>query len=244
MKFESLSGKVAVITGASSGIGTATARLLAAEGVKVVLAARRTDKINDLAKELGSQAVAVTADVGDNEQVTRLFYSVRERFGGVDLLFNNAGIGIYGPFLESKPESWKAQIDANIYGVLHCTHAALPLMRGRQGAMVSTVSSVAGHYGFADWAVYSATKFAVIGFHDAMRKEWGGEGIRFSLIDPGSVRTEWGHNTPDGMMEKRREAVDALRPEDIAEALVYSFAQPNRVLVEEMVIRPVRQLAP
>ena len=138
----------------------------------------------------------------------------------------------------------KAQVDANVYGVLYGTHAALPLMRGRQGAMVSTVSSAAGRYGFADWSVYSATKFAVIGFHGAMRKEFGAEGIRFSLIDPGSVWSEWGHKTPDGMMQKRREAVDAMLPEDIATALIYSFAQPNRVLVEEMVIRPVRQLAP
>jgi NADP-dependent 3-hydroxy acid dehydrogenase YdfG len=244
MNFDNIGGKVAVITGASSGIGSAAARLLVAEGVNVVLAARRTEKIQALAKELGKSAVAVTVDVGDGEQVARLFDEVHERFGGLDLLFNNAGIGLYGSFLESTPTAWKAQIDANVYGVLYCTHAALPLMRGRKGAMVSTVSSVAGHYGFADWSVYSATKFAVIGFHDAMRKEFGAEGIRFSLIDPGSVWSEWGHNTPDGMMQKRRETVDALLPEDVATALIYSFAQPDRVLVEEIVIRPVRQLAP
>lgn len=244
MQMEDLSGRVAVITGASSGIGAETARLLAREGVHVVLAARRRDRIDALAGELGGRAVAVAADIGDPAAVADLFDLVRDRFGGLDLLFNNAGMGINGPFAETKPADWKTQIDVNLYGVLHCTHAAIPLLRGRPGAMISTVSSVGGRYGIAGWSVYNATKFAVNGFHDALRKELGPEGIRVALIEPGAVWTEWGHNVPEATMRERREQLDALHAVDVAQALVYSFAQPPRVLVEEILVRPVKQVAP
>ncbi|WP_294393194.1 SDR family oxidoreductase [uncultured Sphingomonas sp.] len=245
MKMQDLAGKVAVVTGASSGIGEASARLLVEEGVRVVLAARRLDRIEAMARELGTEsAFAIACDVGDMGQVTALFDQVRGRFGGLDLLFNNAGLGINGPFADSRPEDWRTQIDANLYGVLNCTHAAIPLMRGREGAMISSVSSVGGRYGIEGWSVYNATKFAVVGFHDALRKELGPDGIRVSVIEPGAVWTEWGHNVPDDTMRQRRESLDALHAEDIAQALVYSFAQPPRVLVEEILVRPVRQVQP
>jgi len=244
MKLDDLTGKTAVITGASSGIGEAAARLLASEGMKLVLVARRADRIAALAEELGEAATPFVADVSDANAVKALFDEVRVRFGGLDLLFNNAGVGIWGRFADSDPADWKTQIDANLYGVLHCTHAALPLMTGRPGAMVATVSSIGGRYGIEGWGVYNATKFAVIGFHDCLRKEMGEEGIRFTVIEPGSVWTEWGHKTPDGMMEKRRTALDALTAQDIANALAFAFAQPPRVLVQEMLVRPVRQIVP
>jgi NADP-dependent 3-hydroxy acid dehydrogenase YdfG len=244
MKMQNLTGKVAVITGASSGIGEATARLLVEEGVQVVLAARRKERMDALVQELGDKAVAVACDVGDMASVTALFDTVRERFGGLDLLFNNAGMGVNGPFAQSRPEDWKTQIDVNLYGVLNCTQAAIPLMRGRPGAMISSVSSVGGRYGIAGWSVYNATKFAVVGFHDALRKELGPDGIRVSVIEPGAVWTEWGHNVPEEAMRERRETVDALHAEDVAQALVYAFAQHPRVLVEEILIRPVKQIAP
>ena len=244
MKMQDLTGKVAVITGASSGIGEATARLLVDEGVSVVLAARRKERMDALVEELGGKAVAVAADVGDQQQVAALFDEVRERFGGLDLLFNNAGVGVNGPFADTQPGDWKTQIDANLYGVLNCTHAAIPLLRGREGAMISSVSSVGGRYGIAGWSVYNATKFAVVGFHDALRKELGPGGIRVSLIEPGSVWTEWGHNVPEETMRERRESLDALTAKDVAQALVYSFAQHPRVLVEEILIRPVKQITP
>jgi len=233
-----------VITGASSGIGEATARLLADEGVQMVLAARRKERMDALVEELGDRAIAVACDVGDMGEVSALFDTVRERFGGLDLLFNNAGMGINGPFADTQPEDWKTQIDANLFGVLNCTHAAIPLMRGREGAMISSVSSVGGRYGIAGWSVYNATKFAVVGFHDALRKELGPDGVRVSLIEPGAVWTEWGHNVPEEAMRERRETVDALHAEDVAQALVYAFAQHPRVLVEEILIRPVKQIAP
>jgi len=243
MKMQDLTGKVAVITGASSGIGEATARVLVSEGVRVVLVARRHERIAALVEDLGDAAVALTADVGDAAAVASVFAEVERRFGGLDLLFNNAGLGVNARFEASDPADWKRMIDVNLYGVLHCTQAAIPLMRGRAGAMISSVSSVGGRYGTESWSVYSATKFAVVGFHDALRKELGGEGIRVSVIEPGAVWTEFGENVSEAMRE-RRESLDALTSEDVAQALVYAFAQPPRVLVEEILIRPVRQVAP
>jgi NADP-dependent 3-hydroxy acid dehydrogenase YdfG len=243
MKMQDLSGRVAVITGASSGIGVAAARLLVEEGVHVVLVARRRDRLDALAAELGGSASVVQADVADPAQVAAVFDEVRERFGGLDLLFNNAGLGISAPFAESRREDWKAMIDANLYGVLHCTQAAVPLMRSRPGAMISSVSSVGGRYGAQNWSVYSATKFAVVGLHDALRKELGPEGIRVSVLEPGAVWTEFGENVSDAL-RTRRESLDAMAPEDVAQALVFAFAQPANVLIEEILMRPVLQVAP
>ena len=242
MEMQNLNGKIAVITGASSGIGAATARLLAAEGVAVVLVARRKARLDALAAELGPRAIAVEADIADEQQVASLFALVRERFGGLDLLFNNAGVGINGTFAESRAQDWRTQIDANFYGVLNCTHAAIPLMQNRPGAMISTVSSVGGRNGAGGWAVYCATKFAVIGFHDSLRKELGEQGIRVSLIEPGATWTEWGGTTENDPAHRHRAQVDALQAADIAQALVYSFAQPPGVLVGEIVLRPIRQM--
>jgi NADP-dependent 3-hydroxy acid dehydrogenase YdfG len=243
MKMQDLTGKVAVITGASSGIGEAAARLLVAEGVHVVLVARRSARILALASELDGKATALTADLADPGQVALAFEQVRARFGGLDLLFNNAGLGVSASFESSDPADWKRMIDINLYGVLHCTRAAIPLMRGRPGAMISSISSVGGRHGVANWSVYSATKFAVVGFHDALRKELGAEGIRVSVIEPGATRTEFGQNVAEQMRE-RWDGLDAMAAEDVAQALVYAFAQPPRVLVQEIMIRPVRQVAP
>ncbi|MHB1480535.1 MAG: SDR family oxidoreductase [Acidithiobacillus ferrooxidans] len=203
---QDLCGKVAVITGASSGIGEASARLLVAEGMQVVLAARRQDRLQKLARELGDAALVVPTDLSNPEEVTHLFDTVKMQFGGVDLLFNNAGLGYNAQFADSKPQEWQEMIDANLYGVLRCTHAAIPLLRGRPGAMISTVSSVGGRYGLPGWSVYNATKFAVVGFHDALRKELGPEGIRVALIEPGAVWTEWGFNVPTESMRERRQS--------------------------------------
>jgi len=244
MELSDINGRVAVVTGASSGIGEAAARALAAEGVKVVLAARSADKIKALAAELGGDCMAVATDVGDAAQVAALFGRVEERFGGVDLLFNNAGVGYHAPFADSQPEQWKATIDANLYGVLYCTQAAIALMRGRVGAMISTVSSVGGRHGIEGWSVYNATKFAVVGFHDALRKELGPEGIRVSLIEPGAAYTQWGYNVPAEAMRERRDKLEALHAADIANALVFAFAQPANVNCQEMLIMPTRQTYP
>ena len=243
MQMQDLTGKVAVITGASSGIGVAAARLLAGEGVHVVVAARRREKLDDLAAELGDAATVVQTDVADPDAVRALFDLVGERFGGLDLLFNNAGTGINAPFAESDPADWTTMIDANLYGVLHCTQAAVPLMAGRPGAMICSVSSVGGRYGTASWSVYSATKFAVVGFSDALRKELGPDGVRVCVLEPGAVRTEFGANVRE-VMDERWNSLDAMGPQDVAQALVYAFAQPPNVLVQEIQLRPVLQVAP
>ncbi|MGZ9710706.1 SDR family oxidoreductase [Glaciimonas sp. GNP009] len=243
MKMQDLTGKVAVVTGASSGIGEATARLLVQEGVHVVLVARRRQRLEALAAELGEAASIVEADVADSVQVGALFKYVGERFGGLDLLFNNAGLGIHAKFESSQPDDWKKMIDANLYGVLNCTQAAIPHLRGREGAMICSVSSVGGRYGVENWSVYSATKYAVVGFHDALRKELGPERIRVTVIEPGAVWTEFGENVSTAL-NQRREQLNALTSENIAQALVYAFAQPGNVLVEEILIRPVLQVAP
>ena len=244
MQTQDLSGKIALVTGASSGIGEAAARALAAEGVHVVLAARSADRITALAAELGSTARAVPTDVGDHAQVTRLCQRIGDEFGGLDLLFNNAGVGYHNAFADSRPEEWRKTIDANLYGVLHCTHAALPLLRNRPGAMICSVASVGGRYGIEGWAVYNATKFAVVGFHDALRKELGPEGIRVSLIEPGAVYTQWGYNVAPEAMQNRRDSLEALQAADIAQALVFAFAQPARINVQECLIMPTRQTYP
>ena len=244
MQMQDLTGKIAVITGASSGIGEAAARLLVEEGMNVFLAARRKARIDALAEALGPKAIAIKTDVSHPEQVRNLFARVKERFGGLDLLFNNAGLGVFDPFADSAPEDWRTMIDVNLTGVLNCTQAAIALMKGRAGAMVSTVSSVGGRYGYVGWSVYCATKFAVIGFHDALRKELGPDGIRVSVIEPGATWTEWGHKIPEEVKNERRERLDALTPKDVAQALVYSFAQPPNVLVEEIMVRPVKQTSP
>jgi len=244
MQMQNLTGKIALITGASSGIGEAAARLLVEEGMNVFLAARRKSRIEALAEELGQKAIAIQTDVSNPEQVRSLFAKVKEQFGGLDLLFNNAGVGIFGQFADSEPDDWVTMIDVNLFGVLNCTKAAIALMKGRTGAMISSVSSVGGRYGYEGWSVYCATKFAVVGFHDALRKELGADGIRVSVIEPGATWTEWGHKVPDEVKRERRERLDALTSENVAQALVYSFAQPPNVLVEEILVRPVKQTVP
>lgn len=243
MQMQDLTGKTAVVTGASSGIGEAAARLLVAEGVHVVLVARRVERLQGLAAELGDAVTVEGVDVADAEAVSAMFARIEERFGGLDLLFNNAGIGISADFETSDPSDWKTMIDANLYGVLNCTHAAIPLMRGRAGAMISSVASTGGRYGTATWSVYSATKFAVVGFHDALRKELGEEGIRVSVLEPGAVWTEFGDNVSEAL-EERRTRLDALHSVDVAQALVFAFAQPANVLIQEVLMRPVKQIVP
>ncbi len=186
----------------------------------------------------------MTCDVGKADDVARLFDTVRAHYDGIDLLFNNAGVGYNDPFAESKPDEWTQQIDANLYGVIRCTHATIPLMKDRAAPMISTVSSVGGRYGVPGWSVYCATKFAVVGFHDTLRKELGGDGIRVSLIEPGAVYTNWGFNVSEEAMQERRDKVEALHPEDIAASLVYAFAQPGHVNAQEILVMPTRQVSP
>ncbi|MBW4047630.1 MAG: SDR family oxidoreductase [Proteobacteria bacterium] len=244
MKMRDLSGQIALITGASSGIDAAAARAVHAEGMHVALAARSHDKIQALEGELGERAFAIPTDVGDEFQVRRVFEAVIERFGGLDLLFNNAGVGYNGLFQHGDTAEWKATIDANLWGVMYCSRAAIPLLRGRPGVMINTVSRIGGRRSIEGLAVYSATKFAVVGLHDALRKDLGPDGIRVSLIEPGAVYAKWGHNVPAQQMQARRDAIEALHADDVAQALLYTFAQPAHVNALELLIMPTRQISP
>lgn len=239
-----LNGKVALITGASSGIGAAAAHALVKEGVKVVLVARRAERVEALAKSLGENAIPIIADVADVAAAEKVFGLIRDRFGGLHILFNNAGVGIATPFAESTPEQWRQQIDANIFGVLNYAHGAIPLLKGREGASIVNVSSVAGSRSFENWAVYTATKFAVKGFNDALRKELAAERIRVSSINPGHVYTEWGFNVPKDALREARDSIEALHADDIADALLYVVKQPPSVLVNDLEIRPTLQAQP
>ena len=156
----------------------------------------------------------------------------------------NAGLGVFAPFAESKPDDWLRMIDANLLGLLACTKAAIPLMRDRPGAMIASVSSTGGRYGVEGWSVYCATKYAVVGFNETLRKELGADGIRVTVIEPGAVWTEFGHNVSAQALCERRESLDALTADDVAQSLIYAFAQHPRVHVQEILIRPVKQIAP
>lgn len=181
------------------------------------------------------------SNVRNADEVRGLFEFVRSQHGGLDLPFNNAGLGIHGAFVDSKADDRLEQIEVNLLGLLSCTNEAIPLMKSHEGAMNSSVSSVGGRDGVPGRAVYCATKFAVVGFHEALRKELGGEGIHVSVIEPRAVWTELGHNIDQ---QARRRELDALMPEDVGQALVYAFAQPARVLVEEILVRPGKQIVP
>lgn len=239
-----LKGKVALITGASSGIGVAAAQALIKEGASVVLVARRRDRLQSLSQQLGHQAIPIAGDVADLEGAKKVFDLIQSRFGGLDILFNNAGVGIASPFAESTPEQWRSQIDANIFGILNYTHGAIPLLKGREGASIINVSSVAGSRSFENWAVYTATKFAVKGFTDTLRKELAPERIRVSSINPGHVYTEWGFNVPTETLREFRDLLEALHADDIARALIYVAKQPPSVVVNDLEIRPTLQAQP
>jgi NADP-dependent 3-hydroxy acid dehydrogenase YdfG len=245
---KNLDGRVALVTGASSGIGSATALSLAAAGVRVAAAARRGDRLRDLVERVrhtGGEAMAVQVDVTDAASVEHMVATTVERFGRLDILVNNAGLMIPAPFATSAPEDWRRMVDVNLHGLLLCTRAALPHLKRRGGGHIVNLSSVAGRIGFRDGAVYSATKFAVVGFSESLRKEIIADKIRVTLIEPGVVATELIEHVTDQVTRARLEAWEAsmrqLRPEDIAAAILYAVSQPEQVNVSEILIRPTDQ---
>lgn len=189
-----LSNQVAVITGASEGIGAAIARRFAGEGARVVLAARSEEKLKALAEELGSErALAVPTDVTDAEQVKRLMARTREHFGGLDILVNNAGVGLYAPVAEMSREKFRQMWEVNFFGAVECTQAALPYLQERRGVLVN-ISSVVGKFAFPYTAGYSATKFALNAFSTALRMELARAGVRVVVVCPGPVTTSFQRN--------------------------------------------------
>lgn len=240
-----IQNKVVIITGASSGLGEATAHRLGAAGAKLMLAARREDRLKDLAaaiaKKGGTVAYQVT-DVADLAQVQALAGATLETYGRIDVLINNAGLMPLSPLDQIKVDEWDQMIDINIKGVLYGIAAVLPTMRQQQAGHVINVSSVAGHKVFPSGAVYCATKYAVRAISEGLRLESKGE-IRSTNISPGAVATELTStithaDTAAGMSQVYDIAIDA---DAIARAIAYAIEQPSDVDVNEIIIRPTRQ---
>ncbi len=248
MSHNSLEGRVAAITGASSGIGAATARALAGAGAAVAVGARRTDRLEELVSEIegdGGRAVSLSVDVSDEQAARRFATDAKEQLGGLDILVNNAGVMLLGPVEGADTDQWRQMIDANVYGVLYCTHAVLPIMREAGGGHIVNVSSVAGRVAGANTAVYNLTKFGVTAFSEALRQEALASRVRVTAIEPGFVETELqGHNTEavqKGISSMMDKIGDVLQPEDIAEAILYAVSQPERVGINEVLVRPLGQ---
>src|SRR5215218_7436685 len=241
-----LDGRVAVVTGASSGIGEATVRALAAAGASVALGARRTDRLQAIADSLDGQTYIHEVDVSDEEQARGLVQAARDRLGGLDILVNNAGLMLLGPVAGADTDEWRRMIAVNLLGLLYCTHAALPLLEESGGGDVVNVSSVAGRRADAGAAVYNMTKFGVHAFSEALRQEALHAGIRVTTVAPGFVDTELqGHNTDPLVrrtMERAREQIgEVLRAQDIADAILHALTRPPHVCVNEVVVRPTKQ---
>ncbi len=236
-----LAGKTAIVTGASSGIGEATARLLAQKGCNVVLAARREDRLNALAVELG--ALAVPTDVTEPAACAALVARAIERFGSLDILVNNAGLGLYGSIADGNPEDWRRMFDVNVLGVLYVTRAAVRRMLERGSGDIVFVSSLAGRrVPRADGTVYAATKHAITAVAEGLRMDVHEKGIRVINVEPGLVRTEFPESSyPSAQRFYAEKEYAPLEAEDVAAAAVYALEQPPRVSVNEIMVRPTEQ---
>ena len=241
-----LDGRVAVVTGASSGIGEATARALSDAGASVALGARRADRLQAVAEGLDGPSFVQEVDVSDEEQARGFIQATHDELGGLHILVNNAGVMLLGPVADADTDEWRRMIAVNLLGLLYCTHAALPMIEASGGGDIVNVSSVAGRRADAGAAVYNMTKFGVHAFSEALRQEALHAGIRVTTVAPGFVETELqGHNTNPVVRratERSREQIgQVLRAEDIAEAILHSVTRPPHVCVNEVVVRPTGQ---
>ena len=245
---ENITGKVVVITGASSGLGEATARLLSAQGASVVLGARRVDRLNKLVGELtaaGGKAFAVAVDVTKRDQVKKLVDTAVEKFGRVDVIINNAGVMPQAPLERLKVDEWDQMIDVNLKGVLYGIAAALPHMKQQKAGHIINVSSIAGHKVGAGWTVYAATKHAVRALSEGLRQEVKPYNLRTTVISPGAVATELPNSVvePDiaaGIQQFYKEV--AIPADSFARAVAFVISQPDDVDVNEILFRPTQQV--
>ena len=240
-----VAGKVVVITGASSGLGEATAKMLAQKGAKLVLGARREERLKQLVDDIknsGGEAIYKTVDVTKRSEVEALADAARDEFGRIDVLVNNAGLMPLAPLDELKVDEWDQMIDVNIKGVMYGVGAVLPTMRKQESGHIINLSSVAGHVVFPGATVYCATKFAVKAISEGIRQESNGQ-IRSTNISPGAVATElMDHISHKDSKEMADDLYnDAIDSDSIARAITFAIEQPGEVDVNEMVIRPTKQ---
>lgn len=241
---QNIKGKVVVITGASSGLGEATARLLSAEGAKVVLAARRADRIESLASEIGKNAIAVPTDVTDRQQVKNLVNKAVEAFRRIDVMLNNAGLMPLAPLEELKTDEWDQMIDVNLKGVLNGIAAALPHMKEQKSGHFINVSSVYGHKLRPAATVYCATKFAVRALSEGLRQEVKPYNIRTTVISPGAVATELlEHISNKEIQSQTKDFVSeiAVPAATFARMVAFAINEPEDVDVNEILFRPTAQ---
>ena len=249
-----LAGTVALVTGASSGIGEATAAVLTAEGAAVAVAARRRDRLEALADRLATDdrghLLVLETDVTDEAQARAMVERTVDELGRLDTLVNNAGVMLLGPIVGASVEEWRRMVELNLLGLLYCTHAALPHLleaaagEPRQVADVVNVSSVAGRVARLGSGVYNATKFAVGAFSESLRQEVTRRHVRVSVVEPGAVATELaGHNRPEILETIRAnfEDVERLAAEDIAASIAFLVTRPRHMAVNELLVRPTEQ---
>jgi clavulanate-9-aldehyde reducatase len=241
-----LEGRVAAVTGASSGIGAATALALSHAGAAVAVGARRTDRLEVIAERLEEPHLVYQVDVADEAQAGAFVRAAYDELGGLHILVNNAGVMLLGPVSGADTTEWRRMIDVNLLGLLYCTHAALPLMERQGGGDIVNISSVAGRSAGAGGAVYNMTKFGVHGFSEALRQEALHANVRITIIAPGHVDTELqGQNVNPvvraGLERAREEIGEVLSPEDIAQEIVHAVSRPPHVTINELMVRPTGQ---
>ena len=250
----SLDGTVALVTGASSGIGEATARALAAQGAKVAVAARRLERLERLAEEIGGgghTALAIKSDITDQADAIETVARTVDELGRLDILVNNAGQMLLGPIEGAPTEEWERMIDLNLKGLINTTHAALPHLLAaaedseRGCADVVNISSVAGRTARAGAGVYNLTKHGVVAFSESFRQEFTRRKVRSIIVEPGAVETELTDHIRDGVREQVRERLagaEPLKSADIADAIAYAVTRPWYVSLNEILIRPTEQV--
>ncbi len=247
-----LEGTVALVTGASSGIGEATAVALAAEGATVAIAARRRDRLELVVERIGNDAdvLVIETDITDEAAARAMVEATVTEFGRLDTVVNNAGVMLLGPIVDAPVEEWRRMVELNVLGLLYTTHAALPHLLAaadqepRRVADVVNVSSVAGRAARVGSGVYNATKFGVGAFSESLRQEVTRRHVRVSLIEPGATRTELAsHNRPEVLQNISNTfgQTEIMAAEDIAEAIVFTVSRPRHVTVNEVLIRPTEQ---
>ncbi len=236
-----LDGKVAIVTGASSGIGLAMAKVLAGAGAKVTITARDTGRLNALAAEIGESALPIAADLANPQQIEQMVDQTANSFGRIDILYANAGIFTMGPFEDSSPADISQMLRVNVEGVMHCTHAVLPHMRANATGDIVVVSSIAGVDELPDQPIYSASKHAVQTFVRVLRRQVGRDGIRVGAICPGTVATPLWNLTDPAEIASRVAERCVLMAEDVAEASLFMMTRPRHVTLRDVVILPQAQ---